>query len=136
MPESVPEGFKPFPIAAGFELRFGPLYIDPTGARPRLGLQVAEHHLNPLGILHGGVVMALADEVIAVTLLAHVEGRSFATISLNCDFLAAGKPGEWVEAAAEVVRLTQSLAFMRATVASDTRALATASGMWRLFERR
>ena len=134
MSESVPEGYRPLPLDRGFEARIGPLFFRPEGAGPRIGVRVAEHHLNPGGRLHGGMLMTLVDEAVALAAFRALgTGARFATISLNCDFMAAGVAGDWGEAEAEIVRRTRRLLFVRANAFTADRQLLTASGIWRLF---
>lgn len=134
MSESVPEGYQPLPLDRGFEARIGPLYVRFDDAVARIGVRVVEHHLNPGGRLHGGMSMTLVDEAAALAAFRALGADArFATISLNCDFMAAGAVGDWVEAEAEIVRQTRRLLFVRARAFTADRLLLTASGIWRLF---
>ena len=64
-------------------------------------------------------------------------GPSFVTVSLNVDFVAGGRLGEWIEAVPEIVRKTQSLVFAKAQVLADSeRLIATATGVWKVVESR
>jgi acyl-coenzyme A thioesterase PaaI-like protein len=53
--------------------------------------------------------------------------------SNNVQFIAAVQLGEFVEAHCEVVRLTRSIIFMRATMLVGTRTVALASGIWKIL---
>ena len=130
----VPEGYLPFPIEGGFEAHVGPLYIRRLDDAVRLGFRVAEKHLNPRRTLHGGMMMTLIDDAIAVAVGVDTANPSMATVSLNGDFLAAAKADGWVEAEGEVVRRTRELVFTRGAITCEGRTLFTASGVWKLFE--
>jgi uncharacterized protein (TIGR00369 family) len=113
----------------------GPIWQRPKGEPLRFGLVVAPKHLNRAGILHGGMLMTLADQVMAMTGRATSEAKRHATIELNIQFVDGVKLGEFVEAEAEVVRATRSLVFMRATMKTGTRIVASTNGIWKIMER-
>ena len=131
---TVPEGYEPFLVGAGFEAHVGPLYFRRLGNAVRLGFRVAEKHLNPRRTLHGGMMMTLIDDAIAMAVGLETGSAAMATVSLNGDFLAAAKPEEWVEAEGEVVRRTRALVFTRGAIFCGQRTLFTASGVWKIFE--
>ena len=131
---TVPEGYHPFPIDSGFEAHVGPLYVRQREGTVRIGFRVAEKHLNPRRTLHGGMMMTLIDDAIAMAVGMETASPAMATVSLNGDFLAAAKAGEWVEAEGEVVRRTRELVFTRGAIVCGARTLFTASGVWKIFE--
>ncbi len=51
------------------------------------------------------------------------------TVSLNSEFVAAGREGELIEAVGELVRRTNSLAFVRGQVSVGERTLLNASAV-------
>jgi acyl-coenzyme A thioesterase PaaI-like protein len=51
-------------------------------------------------------------------------------LSLNCDFVSAGEPGERVEGRAIVTRATRSVMFMSGTLTVGERVLMTATGVY------
>jgi uncharacterized protein (TIGR00369 family) len=130
----VPEGYELFPVAGGFEAHVGPLYFRRLGGAVRLGFRVAEKHLNPRQTLHGGMMMTLIDDAIAMAVGMETASPAMATVSLSGDFLAAAKADEWVEAEGEVVRRTRELVFTRGTIVCGERTLFTASGVWKIFD--
>ena len=122
------------PFQRGFEHRVGPLYVRADAEPARIGFRVAENHLNPNGTLHGGMLMTLTDDAVAVAALRALGSTArFATVSLNCDFLSSGSLDDWIEAEAEIVRRTRQFFFVRIMVSCEGRLMATASGLWRLF---
>ena len=131
---TVPDGYEPFFIEGGFEANVGPLYFRRLENVVRLGFRVAEKHLNPRRTLHGGMMMTLIDDAIAMAVGMETGSAAMATVSLNGDFLAAAKPEEWVEAEGAVVRRTRVLVFTRGAIFCGERTLFTASGVWKVFE--
>jgi len=39
----------------------GPFYSKGKGQSPSIGLRVLDHHLNARGLVHGGVLLTMAD---------------------------------------------------------------------------
>jgi uncharacterized protein (TIGR00369 family) len=113
----------------------GPIWKRPEGEPLRFGFVVAPKHLNRAGILHGGMLMTAADQVMAMTARATSNAKRHATIELNIQFVDGVKLGEFVEAEAEVVRATRSLVFMRGTMHVGNRTVASTNGIWKIIEK-
>ncbi len=82
----------------------------------RLSVSLAAHHTNPNGVMHGGVVTTLMDEVLGGA-IASVRGMEamraapHSTVEMNASFLAAARPGDRVVVEGRVLRLGKSVAF-------------------------
>jgi len=131
-----PPGFTVSSIFDGkFADRVGPLYEKrlPDG-RWIYGVRVRPDHCNARETMHGGMMMTLADQVLGLTVDRALENDGLtATVSLNCDLIAAALPGDWVEGEAQVVRKTRSIVFVRGTLtrADSGEVLLSASGLWK-----
>ena len=133
MNASIPEGFRPARVGGPFGKEVGPFYLSESESDIRIGLRIEERHTNPSGSVHGGVFMTLADHLGSLAIFRSlIEKRPFATISLNCDFLAPAKAGDWIEGWGEVVRKTRTLAFANATIELRGQPIMRASGIWKL----
>lgn len=133
MSATIPEGFRPAPGGGPFGKEVGPFYLSGGEKDFRIGLRIEERHTNPNGSVHGGVFMTLADHAGSLAIFRSLsEKRPFATVSLNCDFLAPAKEGDWIEGWGEVVRRTRTLAFANATIELAGQPLVRASGIWKL----
>ena len=99
----------------------------------RYGLLTTPEHANPQGALHGGILMTFADH--GLSLLAwEAAGRSpCTTIQLNTHFLAAVRPGDFVELRGEITRATSGLVFVRGRLLVGERGVAAVDGIWRVF---
>lgn len=100
-------------------------------------LKAEPRHCNRHGIVHGGLLMTMAD----LTACVHAHGGSgeeFAiTVAFNSEFIDAGKVGELVECTAEVTRRTNSLVFARGRIHVGGRTIYTYSSvMKRIRERK
>lgn len=103
---------------------------DPLKAGTAFIIACAENHLNADRRIHGGVLMSLAASAMRGNLgISHPRAR-FRTISINCDFVAAGEAGARLEGRARIVRATRSVIFSACEILSGERVLLTASGIF------
>jgi uncharacterized protein (TIGR00369 family) len=112
----------------------GPIWRREQNGQPQFGFTVAPKHLNRSGNLHGGMLMTLADQAMAMTARVATGGKRHATIELNIQFVGAVKLGEFVEAHPEVVRATRSVVFMQAKMFVGTRTVVTTNGIWKILD--
>jgi acyl-coenzyme A thioesterase 13 len=75
-------------------------------------LRSEPRHANAYGVIHGGLLMTMADLIMAVTAKEEPDD-AFVTVAFNCEFVAAGHVGDLIEARAELIRRTGSMAFVR-----------------------
>lgn len=135
MPIDPPTGFQPCQPALGFSQLSGPYFeraVDGGGFVR--GFRAEPRHLNPEGVVHGGVMTSFADFLLYRAIgdtLTHTV--LFATISLTTHFLAAGKAGAWIEGEGRIVRRTKSVVFAEGTIRDETRPLMTAMGVWKIL---
>jgi acyl-coenzyme A thioesterase PaaI-like protein len=115
----------------GFISLIGPFWTRRREGKLIFGLEIAQHHLNRDGFLHGGMFLACFDHAIGIV---GYEAGGFTrqvTIQLNTHFLKGAKAEQFMEIDAEVVSQTASLMFMRAVCFADGEILATADGIWK-----
>ena len=99
----VPQGFvrhdRTSPLTAPWE----PIFARRESDRIRLGLEIRTEHTNSRGFLHGGLIAALADNAMGLSLGTYLsaQGRSpergLVTTSLAVDFLGRAELGQWLE---------------------------------------
>lgn len=118
------DGYTLYDAADPFEMRAGPFYwralLDGTH---HFVLRTEERHCNAHGIVHGGVMMTMADLAICAAAKEDRAREFVVTVSMNADFVAAGERGALLEAKAEVTRRTGTLAFVRTQVSAGARVL-------------
>jgi uncharacterized protein (TIGR00369 family) len=112
----------------------GPIWQRQSGGLLHFGFVVAPKHLNRAGILHGGMLMTLADNAMAIAARHATGSKRHATIELNIQFAGAVRLGEFVEARPAVVRATRSLAFMEAKMFVGERLVVATNGIWKILE--
>lgn len=83
-------------------------------------LEITERSMNPLGIVHGGMICTMMDQVTGVA--ACSRGSTCRTINCEVRFMSPGVKGK-LHAYAEAIRLGGSLAVIRAEVRDDAGSL-------------
>lgn len=131
MTSAPPEGFIPIDEPPGFDAMVGPYYRKQTDDGPVHGVLAEARHLNPGGVIHGGMLMTFIDRTLGALVWHAIGGRPCATVSLNTDFLAPARPGDWIECRGQVTRQTRALVFVRGELTTGDRTLMTASGIWK-----
>jgi len=128
----VPAGFVPSTTRGAFTTHNGPIYHKVEGDTFWHGFHALPRHCNGHGIVHGGWLSSFADGLLGTAVWRATQARAV-TLRLNVDFLGMVRPGEWVEGTATVTRATRSLAFARARITCDGRAVLTAEGVFKLM---
>ncbi len=132
---AIPPGFQALPAGGEFIGINGPLYLLHQGADVRLGLRVEPRHLNPMGVLHGGMTASFCDMLIPLSVhrkSPELGQRFLPTISLQVDYLAPAPLGCWIEGRAELLRATRTLVFAQGLVTADGVPCARASGVFKI----
>jgi len=91
-----------------------------AGGRARLRIGAERRHQNIVGSVHGGFLMALADQALFIcpTALGHnVLGG--VTVDASCQFLAAGRIDAPLDAVVEVLKETGRMLFARGLIEQD-----------------
>jgi uncharacterized protein (TIGR00369 family) len=114
---------SPFHRWAGLEL------VSVGDGRAELTMDLKPHHFNPQGIVHGGIITALADTAIGLALRSQLRpGLTHRTAQLNVHFLAKGE-GRRLVGRGRSVHLGQRMGYGESEVLdADGRLLARASG--------
>lgn len=131
--QSVPEGFAAMPLDGSFNDAFAPVYFRMGEAGPEIGLHVQKKHLNPMGICHGAVYMALFDIAFACA-IGHKIGKytGTPTMNINIDYMAASKGGEWLQVDATCLKATRTAGFTQGRILCGDTVKASGSGIFRI----
>ena len=133
---AAPDGFVVMTGRGEFSTRNGPYYVREAAEE---GVQQAfyasSHHCNGFGIVHGGMLAAFLDG-----LLAHSVGkgadRPSVTIQLSINYLSIARKGEWVIGEARLTRATREVAFAEARLHAGGRDVVRATGVFKLMNQR
>jgi uncharacterized protein (TIGR00369 family) len=127
-------GFSVCKHQQGFSQHIGPFCEKHSETKWQRAIMLENKHLNPAGVVHGGVLLSFADYVIYRAIgdqLTH--DISFATINLDTQFLAAAKLGEVLYGEGEITRATRSIIFAQGRIWTDQREIMRASGIWKII---
>jgi len=95
---------------AGIEL------TDAAPGRVEVSFEAGPHHLNLQGLVHGGVIAALADTAMGLAMRTKLgRGRRHVTVDLTVEFMAPGRAGRIV-ARGRTVKIGRQLGFAEADV--------------------
>ena len=114
---------SPFHRWAGLEL------VSVGDGTAELVMDLRPHHFNPQGIVHGGIITAVADSAIGLALRARLPaGLTHRTAQLNVHFLAKGE-GNRLVGRGRAVHLGQRMGYGESEVLDgEGRLLARATG--------
>src|SRR5947209_10254269 len=108
IPDGFARHFRQSPLTDPWE----PLYSKKTDKAVIIGLRLAKPHTNARGLIHGGLIAALADAAMGYS-CAQATGwtTSFVTISLSVDYVGAAEIGQWLAVAGDVIKTGSTICF-------------------------
>jgi uncharacterized protein (TIGR00369 family) len=133
-----PAGFAPHFRKSRLTDPCEPLSSRVLADRVIVGLYVREPHTNSRGMLHGGLIAALADNAMGLSCVQVLtgEGRKPAgglvTVSMATDFIGAAKLGQWVEVDTQYVKAGKTLCFAQSFVTADGEVIARADARFKV----
>jgi uncharacterized protein (TIGR00369 family) len=123
--------------ANGFTGHLGPLWVRRTDEGRVVGMIVADYHCNNhLGSIHGGALMTLADIGLGHGVADVLGGYGCVTVSLQTQFVAGARLGDFVVCHSEVIRRSKHLVFVRGLITVGETTVASAEGIWKVLEPR
>ena len=133
--QDIPAGFAALAMGDGFMGVNGPLYLLHTDGLVQVGMRVEARHCNPMGNCHGGMLATFSDMVLPLSihrLAPEVGFRFLPTISLQLDYLSPAPLGCWVQAQAQVLRVTRNMVFAQGLVSADGVPAVRISGVFKI----
>lgn len=133
MPDAPPaplDGYRLYDPVDPFENGAGPFFWrQREDGSHHFVMRAEARHCNSHGIVHGGLMMTMADLMLCATAKAATEGEPVITISMANEFAASAREGELLEATGEIVRGTGSMVFVRGQVHVGARITMTCSAV-------
>jgi uncharacterized protein (TIGR00369 family) len=124
-PAAPPEGFEPHFRKSPLTKPWEPIFSRREKDRVILGLYAREPHTNSRGMVHGGLIAALADNAMGLSCVAVLTGEGhkpeggLVTVSMATDFIGAAKLGQWVTFDTSYVKTGRTLCFAQAFITAD-----------------
>ena len=118
----------------GFTGHLGPVWVLDGEKDRAVGMFVADYHCNDFyGTLHGGAIMTLADIGLGHGVARALGGAGCVTVSLQTQFVATARVGDFVICRSEVIRKSKHLVFVRGLITTGDVTVATAEGIWKVL---
>jgi uncharacterized protein (TIGR00369 family) len=130
---SVASGFEPLTRRSPLTDPWQPLYAKTTDKAVIVGLRLATPHTNSRGLIHGGLIAALADAAMGYS-CAHRMGNtsSLVTVGLAVDFIGSAKIGQWFAIESDVIKTGSTICFAQCLAIADDAVIARANATFRV----
>ena len=135
----VPDGFERHFRRSELTDPWEPLYSRKLDDRIQIGLVLATPHCNSRGLVHGGLIAALADNAMGLSCVVSLAnagrdaGKGLVTVSLGVDYLGSAKLGDWLLIDPEPVKVGGSICFARAIISSNEKPVAMANATFKIL---
>ena len=90
-------------------------------------------HRNRIDVVHGGMLMTLADRALGFTARRGDMARKQATVQLDVHFVRSVKIGETVDFVGRVIRETRTFVFVDGVMTVGGETVLTARGLWKVW---
>jgi uncharacterized protein (TIGR00369 family) len=130
-----PEGYVLSDGRGSFSTHNGPYFHRPgDGDLAEQAFYALQRHANGLGLVHGGMLSAFMDGVLANAVWQGARKRAV-TIHLSIDFVHMARVGEWVRGEGRLIRATRDIAFVEGRAYVGGHDVVRASGVFKLMSR-
>jgi uncharacterized protein (TIGR00369 family) len=132
----IPEGFEPFFRKSPLTDPWEPIYSRRTADALIIGLRLATPHTNSRGLIHGGLIAALADIAMGHSCGVKLgSGARLVTVGLAVDFTGTAQIGQWLSVNSGVIKTGGTLCFVQSLVTADGVVIARANGTFRVIKK-
>ena len=138
MEDDVPGGFVKHSRGSPLTKPWEPLFAQKMDDRLQIGLRLREPHTNSRGLIHGGLIAALADNAMGLSCMVVLQRKDPAnsslpvTVSLGVDFLGKAELGQWVVFDTVFVKAGRTICFAQCFVLADGETVARANASFRV----
>jgi uncharacterized protein (TIGR00369 family) len=134
IPEGFERHFRQSPLTDPWE----PLYSKRTDKAVIIGLRLAKAHTNSRGLIHGGLIAALADNAMGLSCGVRLEGGGsrLVTVSLAVDFIGTAQVGQWLSVETDVIKSGGTLCFAQSLIRADEVVIARANATFRVVTKK
>lgn len=133
---AIPDGFEPLSRKSPLTEPWEPIYAKKTERAVIIGLRLARPHTNGRGLIHGGLITALADNAMGYSCAQATNWTSsFVTVSLSIDFVGSAEIGQWCSIESDVIKTGKTICFAQSLIKADGVVIARASGTFRVVRK-
>jgi uncharacterized protein (TIGR00369 family) len=128
--EGFQEHFRKSPVTDPWE----PLFSKKSEDKIDLAFEVRTPHCNSRGFLHGGVLAALCDNFMGLSLAIVLNNpkASIVTVNLSLDYIGSAKIGDFVLIEPRVIKSGGAIAFCDAIAKAGDSIIARANATFRV----
>jgi len=130
---TAPPGFTETRLIDPFELHVGPVFERREEGGRVFGFRVDNRHINMRGIIHGGMLMTFADAAFGQAAWDACDHADVVTLSMQGQFLAPAREGDWIQVAPVLTRRTKSMIFLRGDFLVDSAPIFSVSSVWKIL---
>src|SRR3954470_23419930 len=137
MTDNISEGFERRTRRSPLTDPWEPLYSKTTDKAVIIGLRLAKPHTNARGLIHGGLIAALADNAMGHS-CGHVMGgvSSLVTVGLAVDFVGTAQVGQWLAVEPDVIKTGGTICFAQSLIKADEVVIARANATFRVVPKK
>lgn len=117
----------------GFIGLAGPLWTRRQDEGWSYGVLCEASHLNPAGVVHGGLVTTLLDHAISSVGWEAAGRAACVTLQLDTHFARPVRAGQFAQARAELAHRTRGLLFMRGEVRVEGELIASGQAILKVL---
>lgn len=130
---TIPEGFARHPRRSPLTEPWEPIYAKQTDGAYILALHLAKPHTNSRGLIHGGLIAALADNAMGLSCGVKAgDVPGLVTVSLSVDFIGSASIGQWLAFETNFIKLGGSICFAQCMVTADGEPCARANATFKI----
>jgi uncharacterized protein (TIGR00369 family) len=134
---AIPDGFEPHVRKSPLTDPWEPLFAKRTDEAMIIALRLAKPHTNGRGLIHGGLIAALADNAMGHSCAQVMGGQSsLVTISLAVDFIGTAQVGQWLAVESDVIKTGHTICFAQSLIKADDAVIARANATFRVVSKK
>ncbi|MGN6148397.1 MAG: PaaI family thioesterase [Rhizomicrobium sp.] len=126
-------GYRETKLIDPFENFVGPLYEIGEKLDRRYAFVVDERHVNMRGVIHGGMLMTLADMTMGQAAWDACDRADVVTLNMQSQFIRGARLGEIVEVQPTLTRRTRSIIFLRGDFMVGEEIIFSCASLWKIL---
>jgi uncharacterized protein (TIGR00369 family) len=134
LPEKL-AGYRLTKLIDPFENFVGPLYEIGEKLDRRYAFIVDERHVNMRGVIHGGMLMTLADMTMGQAAWDACDYADVVTLNMQSQFIRGARLGEIVKVQPALTRRTRSIIFLRGDFKVGAEIIFSCASLWKIIGR-
>jgi uncharacterized protein (TIGR00369 family) len=96
-----------------------------------LGILIEKKHTNMIGVVHGGLLVTMADSAMGYNLSrATTPPQKIVTVSLSSDFLSSATLGDWIEAHVTILKIGNRMSYADCQLKCNSKIIFRSSGVF------